>query len=48
MRLADLHTKKKSILVKINIYDLIKQNSYTIAWGFGAFHTGVEIGGWGN
>ena len=44
MRFSDFHTRERKQIVRINVYDLVKQNEYLYPLGMGAYHTGVEIG----
>ncbi|KAF0699316.1 Aste57867_10106 [Aphanomyces stellatus] len=32
-------------MVTVHVYDIIESNVYTYAWGLGAFHSGVVVGG---
>ncbi|ETW08848.1 hypothetical protein H310_01351 [Aphanomyces invadans] len=44
MRRQGLSMKGKTT-VTVNVYDIVESNSFTYAWGLGAFHSGVEVGG---
>ncbi|CAK4069589.1 unnamed protein product [Aphanomyces euteiches] len=36
---------KGKTTVTLNVYDIVESNAYTYAWGLGAFHSGIVIGG---
>ncbi|OQR96821.1 hypothetical protein THRCLA_07161 [Thraustotheca clavata] len=38
-------SKKGKTAVILNVYDLMEANAYTHALGFGAFHSGLDVGG---
>ncbi|KAF0722494.1 hypothetical protein AaE_009946 [Aphanomyces astaci] len=44
MRRPGVSMKGKSTIT-VNVYDIVESNSFTYAWGLGAFHSGVEVGG---